>query len=242
MPILNAYTPVGQLVSDHVSRALVFERLGIDFCCGGKMPLAQVCAERGLDVNRVLRELEASDALETETERVDWSSATMTELVDHIVTKHHAYLRAELPRLETLSQKVAQVHGKQHPELLELNDTFCNLKSELDNHMLKEERVLFPYIKCLETGVPDGNFHCGSISTPITVMIYEHEAVGANLERMRALTNGYQAPADACTSYQALLAGLGDLEADLHQHVHKENNILFPKAILAEAASYAEIL
>jgi len=229
-------TRVGELVAQRPGRSRVFERLGIDYCCGGKTPLDRACREKGLDVDNVLREIAVSDDETHEEDRIDWNQVPMGDLADHIVGVHHGYLRRELPRLAALMEKLVAAHGTRHPELTEVRDTVLSLKDELDSHMLKEEMVLFPIVKQLQTATSMPSFHCGSVNNPIFVMMHEHEDTGNALARLRSLTHGYQAPADACETYRATLAGLAALEADLHSHIHKENEILFPRARAAEAA------
>jgi regulator of cell morphogenesis and NO signaling len=236
MNALDAQTTVGELVRDRPSRARVFERFGIDYCCGGKTPLDRACRQSGLDPDQILRELADQDVDAREPEAVDWSTAPMHALADHIEDVHHGLLRRELPRLEHLAEKVAAAHGAGHPELLDVRATFAGLKTELEQHMFKEERVLFPMIRLLDGATELPRFHCGSLVFPIAAMEHEHDDAGAALSRLRALTGGYAPPPDACNSYRALLDGLAEMEADLHLHVHKENNILFPRAREAEAA------
>jgi regulator of cell morphogenesis and NO signaling len=235
MITLDEQATVGQLVRERPARARVFERLGIDYCCGGKTPLDRACRAVGIDLARILRDLAEEDA-RPEADPVDWSTAPMAALADHIEATHHAFLRRELPRLERLAEKVAAAHGARHPELLEVRAVFSGLKSELEVHMLKEEWVLFPMVSQLDGATAPPRFPCGGVAYPIATMEHEHGDAGAALERLRGLTGGYTPPAGACNSYRALLDGLADLEADLHLHVHKENNILFPKARDAEAA------
>jgi regulator of cell morphogenesis and NO signaling len=230
---MTATATVGQLVAERPARARVFERFGIDYCCGGKKPLTQACHEKGVDVNAVMQELSQADARPSAEER-DWSKASLTELADHIEATHHQYLKAELPRLASLTQKVASVHGQRHPELIEVFQIFAEFKQELDAHLMKEEQILFPMIRQLEASAEPVQFHCGSIQNPIRVMVMEHDSAGDALQRMRELTQDYAVPADACNTYRAMLDALTQLEADMHQHVHKENNILFPRAVEAE--------
>lgn len=234
-------TPVGQLVAERPGRARVLERFGIDYCCGGRTPLDQACAEKGLDVGAVLRELASDDPCVAgpfpDDARTD---ATLGQLADQIVAVHHAYLRRELPRLGALLAKVADAHAERHSELRELQFVFADLRDELESHMLKEEQVLFPIIKRLEAATSMPSLHCGSVNNPILVMEHEHATAGFALQRMRGLTDGYQTPGDACASYRALLHGLADLELDLHRHIHKENNILFPRASTLEASLQGE--
>jgi regulator of cell morphogenesis and NO signaling len=240
MMTLTPEIPVGQLVAERPGRARLFERIGIDYCCGGRAPLGQACAEKGLEVEQVLRELAASDLLNAEEDEFDAAGATMSALADHIVAVHHGYLRRELPRLAGLLEKLAGAHGEKHPELHQVREVFASLKEELEMHMLKEEKVLFPIVKQLETASRLPDFHCGSVSNPIHVMEHEHQDAGIALARLWELTGGYAAPADACSTYRAALAGLADLEIDLHRHIHKENAILFPRALAAEAALAVE--
>jgi regulator of cell morphogenesis and NO signaling len=236
MTIPAPETPVGQLVVERPGRARLFERLGIDYCCGGAKPLDRACREQGLDVATVLRELEATEAGDVGPDGFDAAGATMTELVDHVVAKHHAYLHRELPRLAALADRVVTAHVVRHPELSELRAVFRSLREELIFHMLKEEKVLFPVIKRLEAAAELPELHCGTVLNPIRVMEHEHDDAGAALARLRALTAGYTPPADACPTYRAMLDGLAELEADLHLHIHEENNILFPRARAAEEA------
>jgi regulator of cell morphogenesis and NO signaling len=236
MTSLAPDTPLGRLVAEHTSLARVFDRIGLDYCCGGRTTLAQACAEKGLDVGEVLRELESDGIRGMEADRSDGAAVTMGKLVDQIVASHHVYLRSELPRLAGLLAKVAEAHANRHPELRELHHVFAGLSEELESHMLKEEKVLFPMIKQLEAATAMPRLHCGSVNNPILVMEHEHAYAGSALQRMRALTGGFQPPGDACPTYRALMQGLVDLETDLHRHIHKENNILFPRASALEAA------
>lgn len=217
--------------------APIFERLGLDYCCGGKQSLKQACAERGLDPQSVAATLQAmAGAAGGRDDATDWNRATLTELCDHIEATHHRYLVEALPRLGALVDKVSGVHGAAYPRLLEVKQVFSVLRPELLSHLNKEEKVLFPLIRTLEAG--NGAMQA-SVSAPIRQMEAEHDDAGGGLSRLNELTNGYEPPPDACNSYRAMLAGLKELELDMHQHVHKENNILFPKAIQVEEAGAA---
>jgi regulator of cell morphogenesis and NO signaling len=160
----------------------------------------------------------------------------MVALPAHIEQTHHAYLKQELPRLDTLTAKVARVHGPENPNLVRLREIFVEFKAELDSHMAKEEQILFPLCRRLESARSAVASHCGSIQNPIRVMIMEHDHAGNAMEQFRELTDNYTAPEEACNTYIAMFDSLRQLEQDMHQHVHKENNILFPRAIEAEAA------
>jgi regulator of cell morphogenesis and NO signaling len=226
---------VGRLVAEQPARASVLERLGLDYCCGGNRSLTDACAAKGLDVQAVQRELEDCDAADREPEQ-DLTRASVTALCDHIERTHHAYLRKALPRLDTLTEKALTAHGENHPELRELRDLFRALRSELEAHLAKEEMILFPLCRQIDGAAVRPRSHCGSVANPIRVMIAEHEDAGAALVTMRALTAGFAPPPDACNTYRAMLAALSELELDLHRHIHKENNILFPKVEALEAA------
>jgi regulator of cell morphogenesis and NO signaling len=185
-----------------------------------------------------LAEIAESDLREAkeDVDRVDYSAMSAGILADHIVATHHVYLRRELPRLAELIDKVVAAHASKHPELVELRLTFAALRQELELHLMKEERVLFPLVKQLEGAREPFSIHCGTVENPIRVMEHEHDSAGSALQRIRELTSNYQAPADGCTSFVALYDGLSSLESDLHLHIHKENNILFPKAAALESA------
>jgi len=224
---------IGQLVTQRPARARVFEAFGLDYCCGGKKPLAQACQEKGISLDAVAAALEVSDQQPAPDLR-DWSQASLTELADHIQQTHHQYMKNELPRLEYLTGRVAKAHGGHRPELAELRQTFLQLKDEMESHMAKEEQILFPLLRQMEATGARPDFHCGSLGSPIAVMLREHDDAGAALAHMRALTGNYVPPPEACNTYRAMLATLAEVEADMHQHVHKENNILFPRAIAME--------
>lgn len=227
-------TPVGRLVAERPGRARVFEQFGIDYCCGGKKPLGKACASLGLDPTVVLRELASADDTGPREGETDWTTATLTDLADHIEAVHHGYLREALPRLTALVEKVANVHGGTHPELPELRRVFRGFRAELEAHMIKEERVLFPMCRDLEAATVPPQWHCGTIRNPIRVLEHEHDDAGSALATMRALTHGFAPPPDACNTFRAMLHGLAELESDMHCHVHEENNILFPRASASE--------
>jgi|SRR5581483_10928484 len=235
---VNLETSVGQLVTERPARARVFESLGIDYCCGGKLPLVEACRVNKLDPQVVTKLLQTFDEQSAgKSDERDWSKASLTELADHIEQTHHTYMRAELPRLETNLRKIAAKHGPHNPKLVELLDVFLELRAEYEQHAMKEERILFPLVRRMDSGDALAGQHCGSIQNPIRVMMMEHDHAGAALARMRELTDGYSAPADACNTYRATMDALAQLEQDLHRHVHKENSILFPRAAELEASA-----
>ncbi len=230
---------VGQLVSQTPSLSKVFEKLGIDYCCGGKKTLKEVCEKKGLDLETVqamLSAVESSLNGSSGGPGFDVVNAGLGALADHINSVHHQYLYQAMPRLEQMVTKVARVHGENDSRLAQLRDTFITLKTELELHMAKEENVLFPFCRELEHATEPPRFHCGSIANPIRVMESEHETAGRLLEEMRSLSDGYTPPDWACNTYRALLDGLAEMERDLHEHIHKENNILFPRALEKAAA------
>lgn len=233
MASLATSTTVGELVKARPALSRFFEELGIDYCCGGKLPLAEACAARGIDPDAVLRRLETVDA--DDPEALDADAMGLSELADHIVETHHAYLRKELPRLDFMTEKVAGVHGDTEPRLHEIRRVFIACRDELDAHMLKEERVLFPMIRELEQADGPVSFHCGSLANPIRMMEREHDSAGDALGRFRDLTDDYTPPEWACNTYRAMVDGLAAFERDMHLHVHKENNVLFPRALERES-------
>jgi len=215
-------TRIGRIATEHPLATRVFARHGIDFCCGGGKPLGEACAQRGLDARAVLIEIEREIASPSESQ-VRWDEEPLDRLIRHILDTYHASLREELPRLEALGRKVVEVHGDKRPAALpELLTVFLDLKLELEQHMAKEEQILFPLIQRGQGEMAGG---------PISVMEHEHDSAGRALERLRELTDGYEVPADACNTWRALWHGLAALEEALHQHIHLENNILFPRAL-----------
>jgi regulator of cell morphogenesis and NO signaling len=216
----------------------VFENLGIDYCCGGKQSLAAACLAAGVTAESVMNSLEHANGSHTQIDEPNFLSATFVELIDHIVEKHHVFTQTEIARLRALIDKVHSVHGQNHPELAEIRSLFASLSAELEPHMMKEERVLFPYVIGMEEAVrnkrPVGNPPFGTVRNPIQMMMLEHEDAGYLLKRIREASSNYTVPADACISYQTLYQALEAFEKDLHQHIHLENNILFPRAVEME--------
>ena len=236
---VTATKTVRELAVDEPGAARVFEGLGIDYCCGGKQTLEQACQAAGLQVGEVLNTLEAAKNSENgASSQTNWQTAPLADVIAHIKKTHHQYTRQEVARLSPLFQKVCSVHGKNHPELLGLQDTFEGLAQELTTHLMKEEMVLFPYIERMEESVLQGDpilpppFR--TVQNPVGMMEREHDSAGNALRSLRSASKGYAPPPDACVSFQTLYKALAELEADLHQHIHIENNILFPRAIALE--------
>lgn len=233
MGTIDATATVAQLVIEKPARARIFEEVGIDYCCGGKKSLQQACEEKNLSVEEITRRLLEADQGNNSDER-DWSQATLTELCEHIVQTHHDYLRAELPRISELARKVADAHGESKPAWHEVREVYENLRFELQLHMQKEEHLLFPAIMQMEQADAPLHFHFGTVANPIRMMEFEHDSAAEALEKLRHLTNDYTPDEDACPTTRALLDALEALERDLHLHIHKENNILHPRAIALE--------
>lgn len=236
---MNSFTSaetVGDIVARQPSLSRVFEKNGIDYCCAGKRSLDEVCLQKGLDAGKILALLNAGVPDSGNGSNLDVSALSLTELADHIVMIHHDYLRDEFPRLDAMTNRVAHVHGDHEPRLLEVRDAYLALQNEMTSHMMKEESILFPMIRQLEAGANAADFHCGSLANPIRQMEAEHAEAGSALERMNSLTDGFTPPEWACNTYRAMLSALAHLESDLHRHVHKENNVLFPRALALEAA------
>lgn len=216
----------------------VFEAFGIDYCCGGRKPLTEACAAKNLSVDEVVEALESTGPTEREIE--NWSAESLGALAAHIVNTHHAYVRKELPRLAELAEKVVRRHGDTKPELPAIQSKLNELSEELLQHCAKEELVLFPYITKSERAIadrtpkPHGCF--GSVTNPIAMMTQEHDSAGALVAQMRELSSDFTPPVGACPTFHAFYRGLHEFEQDLHQHIHLENNILFPRAITMESS------
>jgi len=237
---VTAEKTVRELALENSTATRVFEKLGIDYCCGGNQSLEQACAHANLPIGEVLDSLEAAELAAQPAADRDWQHAPLADLVAHINRTHHKFTREEIARLTPLFEKVCGVHGKNHPELLHIRASFRGLAQELTMHMMKEEMVLFPHIVRMEEAViqkePILPPPFGSVQNPVALMVHEHDSAGDALHAMREASGGYAAPSDACVSYQTLYRALADFEADLHQHIHLENNILFPRAIEMERA------
>jgi regulator of cell morphogenesis and NO signaling len=238
---LNAEKTVRELAIENVAATKVFERLGIDYCCGGNHTLEQACHAVNIPVDQVRKSLEEAQlASPASSADRNWQMEPLGDLVSHITNTHHKYTRDGIARLTPLLANVCSVHGANHPELLELREIFAGLTQELTVHLMKEEKVLFPYIVRMEEAVIEKAQMLpppfGTVQNPVAMMEHEHDSAGNALRAMREISHGYAAPADACVSYQTLYKALAELEADLHQHIHLENNLLFPRAIEMEKA------
>jgi len=229
---------VGELAAEHPAATRVFEKLGIDYCCGGGRTLEQACAAAGLPLEQAIDSLQRAEQAAPAAAERDWKSEPLADLIAYIKNTHHSYTREAIARLGPLFEKVCAVHGTNHAELTRMQTTFGGLGQELAAHLMKEEMVLFPYIVCMEEAVLEKSPVLpppfGTVRNPIAMMVNEHDGAGSALAEMRLASNGYAAPPDACASYRALYQALGELEADLHQHIHLENNILFPRAVEME--------
>ena len=221
---------VGDVVVRRPALSRLFDQASIDYCCGGNRTLEEACREHGIDPPAFLAALEKTSSGGNE-QGVDLETMSLSSLADHIERTHHVYLRSEFPRLDQLTAKVASVHGEKDSRLHEVRATFLALAEELSSHMMKEERILFPMVRQLDASEETPMFHCGTLAAPIRQMEAEHDEAGLALKRLRELTGGYLAPEWACNTYGALLDGLAHLERDLHEHIHKENSVLFPRAL-----------
>jgi len=235
----NSTMTVREVAAGMPQSTRVFEKLKIDYCCGGGLPLVEACSKAGVDfqeLEQLLNEAAVSD--QQAPAKTDFQQTTLPELVDHIVTTHHIFTKDEMARLQPLFDKVVSVHGENHPELRPANELFKRLCAELTPHMFKEELILFPYIVELAKAAthklraPFAPF--GTVNNPVRMMMLEHDAAGEIIKELRATTNDYTVPPDVCISYQTLYDALAAFEQDLHQHIHLENNILFPRAIETE--------
>jgi regulator of cell morphogenesis and NO signaling len=236
--MINTETRVREVALQLPQSTRLFEKLKIDYCCGGDKPLAEACASVGLDVDNVMEMLVA--ATEPDTSTLDFQNASLPELITHILETHHVFTKTEMERLQSLTDKVLNVHGGNHPELIHLSELWLKLCADLKPHMFKEEQILFPYILAMADAAgrnqPGPFAPFGTVNNPIRMMMREHDTAGHLLRELRALTSDYNVPPDACISYQTLYQALENFEQDLHQHIHLENNILFPKALELENA------
>lgn len=232
----QADNTVGEIVAAHPFLSRLFEHLGIDYCCGGKQSLAAACGDHDLDLDTTLTLLKsAAKTLDATPAEVDAAAMTLTQLVDHIEGTHHAYLKTELPRLLEMADKVATKHHQRDPRLSEMNTVVQSLVDDMIEHMEKEEVALFPLVRRLEAGTAHESDR-RMLHGPIQQMETEHNAAGQMTARLRELTDGFTPDEESCNTHRALLSGLAAFEADLHRHVHKENNILFRRTLALASA------
>ena len=234
---MKAQEQIGNIVATDYRSASIFRKYGIDFCCGGGKTVEAACQAKGIDMQRVLSDLEALENKDN-LANGNYNEWELARLIDHIVNEHHAYVRTATSDLLQYLHKVAKVHGDHNPELIKILSKFQQVAEELENHMHKEEFVLFPYIKSLEysctASEPFSPPPFGTIRNPITMMENEHEMAGQLMEEIKSLSQDYTPPGHACNTYRVSFNLLAEFEEDLHKHVHLENNILFPKAVKLE--------
>lgn len=228
---------IGEVVAQDYRAAGVFKNHAIDFCCNGNRTIAEACAEKELDSDQIVEELHQT--MENgSAETTDFNSWPLDLLADYVEKKHHRYTEAKITEIKPYLEKIVRVHGDRHPELSEINEIFNQSAGDLAMHMKKEELVLFPHIRKMlnaqSTHTEIAPAHFGTVRNPIEMMMREHEDEGENFRRIRALSDGYTAPADACNTYRVTFSLLKEFEEDLHKHIHLENNILFPKSIELE--------
>ncbi len=235
---IRSETTIGELVAEDFRRATVFKKFGLDFCCGGGKTVEEACQGKKIDLNELEHELERAVGTDANPSGLQ-NSWELDYLADYIVNTHHRYIRTKLPEISEYAKKVAAVHGEKHPETVEIARHFAAVASELSSHMQKEEQILFPYMKSLvaaknEKQVSFQPPFFGTAKNPIGMMEHEHQMVGDEFADIRRLSNDYEPPAGACTTYRVLFANLKAFDEDLQLHVHLENNILFPKSIRLE--------
>ncbi len=230
-------TPVGEVVKNNFKAATLFQANKIDYCCNGHKTISEASQKAGIEAEMLVNQLEEIlKDNDPDTEYIN--NLDLTDLADYIVKRHHSYVQKNIPFLKQNLEKIARVHGQNHPELVEVRDHFFTSAGELTMHMQKEELVLFPYVKKMEQAkkenqsLPTSAF--GSVSSPIAGMMEEHQNEGERFEKIAQLTNNYQVPEDGCTTYEVTLKQLADFEKDLHRHIHLENNILFTRAKMME--------
>jgi regulator of cell morphogenesis and NO signaling len=227
---------VGQWVAQNYKTAQIFRNYGIDFCCGGGISVEKACSQKNAPYVTVLSELESLGNTASVSE--NYNSWKLDFLADYIVNTHHDYIKNKLPELNFYANKVARVHGERHPELYDILRLFLEIEQEMSQHMMKEEHVLFPFIKEMVSAQISAQQLSkppfGTVKHPVEMMEHEHDSAGRIMEEIQQLTNNFTPPDDACTTYRVLFQNLKAFQEDLHKHVHLENNILFPKATKLE--------
>lgn len=232
-------TRVKDIALSDPSARRILEDSGLDYCCGGGKSLHDACLDANISMEEILESLRTSGARELSRQAAAWNDARLCKLTAHICDKHHRYVRDAIPRLGALLEKVSAKHRAAHPELVEIEGLFGQLAREMITHMQKEEHILFPYIDAMDNAANSGGSleppFFQTVRNPIHAMIREHDSAGSLAKQIRSLSSDYTAPASACASFIALYQGLREFEADLHEHVHLENNVLFPRALQMEA-------
>jgi regulator of cell morphogenesis and NO signaling len=239
--MLSLTRTVRDIALEQPQATRVFEKLKIDYCCGGDKTVGEACASAGVEIASLERMLDESRQSDFEVNvSIDFQKLTLRELINHILDKHHVYTKDEMLRLEPLMAKVISVHGGNHSELNEIGALFQQVCADLKPHMFKEEQILFPYVLEMERSVLENSpapfAPFGTVKNPVRMMMLEHDTVGDLLRELRALSANYVVPADGCISYQTLYQAMETFEQDLHQHIHLENNILFPRAVELETS------
>jgi regulator of cell morphogenesis and NO signaling len=233
-------TKVKDIALSNPAAKQILEDAGLDYCCGGGKSLHEACLHADVPAEEILNRLR-ENSKDISPGDANWTSGPLSDLTRHIRERHHRYVREAIVRVQTLLEKVGAKHGENHPEITDIQRLFTEVGREMIMHMRKEEQILFPYIDALEkatsahSSVEPPFFQ--TVRNPIHAMMKEHDAAGELVKQIRNASSEYTAPADACRSYKALYQDLREFEADLHQHVHLENNILFPRAVEMEAAA-----
>ena len=227
---------IGDYVSENIKTAHIFKKYGIDFCCGGGITLEKACQDKGLDINQLTDEL--SDVQQERNNNFNFNRWELSFLIDYVINEHHTYVRESIPIISQYAEKVARVHGQNYPEVVEVYKIFHEVAEELYAHLNKEEMILFPYVKELESAKKENRSPStpsfGTVHNPIRMMEHEHENAGDAFKEIARLTNNFEPPVGACHTFRALYSKLQEFEEDLHQHVHLENNIIHKKAALLE--------
>ena len=234
----NVEMTIGEIVAHDYRTAATFSKYGIDFCCRGHRSIAEVCLKEDVSSEQLLAELDGVIA-DKRQETIDYKTWPLDLLADYVEKRHHRYIEEKTPVLLQFLDKLCRVHGKNHPELFEVKELFALSAEDLEMHLRKEERILFPFVRKMVNAQIEANSVdeplFGSVKNPIAMMMEEHDHEGERFRKIAAITDNYTPPADACTTYKTTYAMLQEFENDLHKHIHLENNILFPEAVALEA-------